>query len=900
MRDRDLLARTLVVVPTAQGGRRLREGLAEGAGGLLAPRVVTPGGLIREAAEAGGAAADWVERLAWVEVLDGVEDWGEYSGLFPEAPVVEAGWGESMAGEFLMVRRHLQENGLTVVAAARRLGETVEGARWEALGRLEQAVERRMDGWGALSRSRVLAGGIGVAAGVRRVVLAGVADLPPLVERGLEGCGLEVVVLIGAPAEEAEGFSATGRPLECWTEATLPWPTGDAGSVVLAADPRQQAVEALRVVRGGGESSNSVALGSADDEVGGELERAFCRAGWTAFHPAGAAVERGMVRWLKVWMKWMRRPVLATVAELLELPETEALVSGRAWKARKLAKLRDEWMVVRGERLRALVEGVEFRNEVEKAGAEEVLRMVEGLMVWRGALTGAGWAEGLMRLLEKVGAGDEVAEGMVIWLENAMGLIGRTERDVVFWMGLMLGDFPPPAAVPPEGRVIDVQGWLELFHEPGRHLVLCGLNEGKVPARGGGEPWLGEAVRGRLGLIRDMDRAARDAFLFQAMVMARRDGGRVDLICGKSGGGGDSLLPSRLLLAAERADLPGRVKVLFRELEPPEAGLRSELDWKWAPRACKVPASVSVTSLAAYLACPFRYALKHLLRMQTPEAGRIEWNARDFGNVTHEVLERWGRDEEAREFSKVEALAAWFDEALDEVLGQRFGKDLPLAVRIQSEALRQRLGWVAEAQACSRAEGWRVMEVERDIEMEIGGMRVRARIDRIDRHEKDGRWRVLDYKTGSVDGVEKAHRVRLTPSSKLPAHLTDDCAVLHDGVDGKGKAVRMRWKNVQLPFYVAALLESGVTGGGLALPGYFAVGATKADVGIRHWDEFEMADVESAKACVEWVVSQIRQGVFGPPAERVDYDDFRVLAPRGDLAEVFVEESVPVFSEGSA
>jgi hypothetical protein len=61
-----------------------------------------------------------------------------------------------------------------------------------------------------------------------------------------------------------------------------------------------------------------------------------------------------------------------------------------------------------------------------------------------------------------------------------------------------------------------------------------------------------------------------------------------------------------------------------------------------------------------------------------------------------------------------------------------------------------------------------------------------------------------------------------------------------------------------------------------------------------------MADVESAKACVEWVVSQIRQGVFGPPAERVDYDDFRVLAPRGDLAEVFVEESVPVFSEGSA
>jgi hypothetical protein len=61
-----------------------------------------------------------------------------------------------------------------------------------------------------------------------------------------------------------------------------------------------------------------------------------------------------------------------------------------------------------------------------------------------------------------------------------------------------------------------------------------------------------------------------------------------------------------------------------------------------------------------------------------------------------------------------------------------------------------------------------------------------------------------------------------------------------------------------------------------------------------------MADVEAAKDCVEWVVSRIRQGIFGPPAERVEYDDFRVLAPRGDLAEVFAEESVLVFREGSA
>ena len=52
-----------------------------------------------------------------------------------------------------------------------------------------------------------------------------------------------------------------------------------------------------------------------------------------------------------------------------------------------------------------------------------------------------------------------------------------------------------------DGRVIDVQGWLELFYEPGKHLVLCGMNEGMVPARNAGDPWLGEAAGKQLGLI---------------------------------------------------------------------------------------------------------------------------------------------------------------------------------------------------------------------------------------------------------------------------------------------------------------------------------------------------------------------------------------------------------------
>ena len=58
------LSGMLLVVPTAQSGRRLREGLAE-RGGVLAPRVVTSGFFSPE-----GKPPEAVEILAWVEVLE--------------------------------------------------------------------------------------------------------------------------------------------------------------------------------------------------------------------------------------------------------------------------------------------------------------------------------------------------------------------------------------------------------------------------------------------------------------------------------------------------------------------------------------------------------------------------------------------------------------------------------------------------------------------------------------------------------------------------------------------------------------------------------------------------------------------------------------------------------------
>ena len=881
---------TLVVVPTAESGRRLREALAEAVGGLLSPKFATPGSFMKIEARHPEVAPDWAEQVAWVEVLEEVSDWSIYAGLFPEAPAVGGEWAGGVGREMVRLRRALQENGLTLATAARRLAGTVEVERWEALGSLEELVERKLAGWGTKSRSRLLAAGLQLPATFSNIVLAGVAELPPVVARALLDSEIAVTVLIAAPESEAALFSELGMALESWCERDLPWPEGAAGSVRVMADPRQQAVEAVKLISAEGAASATVAVGAADPAVGAELARALTREGWPAFHPAAVPVTSGLRGWFKVWAQWQEEPTLAALADLLTLPQTGVLMNGgRALTARRLAELRGRWMVMRPADLERRLKSARFRHEAERTEAEAVLAAARSLEGWRERFLRKDFAGALMDLLDKLAdtgpADAEMAVALREWLEQAAPVMARVNRRPGFWLELMLNEVPAPTPLPPPGRVIDVQGWLELLYEPGRHLVLCGMNEGQVPARSGGEPWLGEAARTRLGLLSDAQRAARDAFLYQAMVAARRDGGRVDVLCGKVGAGGETLLPSRLLLAAERSALPQRVATLFREIEPPEAGLRWQADWQWVPRKLDPPKRISVTSLRDYLACPFRYYLKNVAGMQDPETARLEWNARDFGTVAHEVLERWGMDVEAREFEKTEALSGWFSAELDRVVAAWFGQRVPMAVRIQTESMRQRLAWLARVQGCERVAGWQVVDVERKVELPVGDAVIVAKIDRIDRHRETGEFRVIDYKTGKVKGVAEEHRKKIIATTVLPAHLGPDSPAVVDGVDN-GKAMKYRWTNLQLPLYASALVRRETA---MPRPCYFTLGATAGDVGLHEWTDFTRADLDSAQACAEWIADKIAAGVFGPPAEKVTYDDFEILAAGRTLAEAMGE-----------
>lgn len=878
----------LVLVPTSQAARQLKRAMALAAGAMLSPRMMTPGALMRQQGD--GVAPDWLERIAWQEVLEASKE-SDWNALFGEPPESVDHWAGGMAEQLHGLRRNLQESGLMLGDVARRLSGSVEAQRWQALASMENRVEEWLRRAGWQSRSRTLSRDVTLPEGLQRIILAGITELPARIRSKLADAGIPVHCLMAAPESRAGDFCGFGLPLPKWSQEELAIGDNDPLLIHVTADTHEQAVQALRVVAQRATGVEDLALGTADSEVGEGIAAQFTKAGWIAHHPAGIAPCSGLRRWLQHWVKWLDDPTLAVMADLLALPECAALTGRqRGTTAEALGALRDHWVILRTDDLRHRHQHT-HEDSRRPPGTAEVIRAMDTLEQWRALCLRRDQPDGLLRLIATIAADQpeshQQAAEICSWLEQARDTIRSLNRPASFWLRLLLSDLETPSLAPPEGRVVDVQGWLELLYQPGGHLVICGLNEGKLPAGQDADPWLGQSARAMLELPTQDSRCARDAFLLHSLIHSRlRSGGHVDLICGRANRKGDPMLPSRLLIAAPLEQLPARVEALFAPIEPADAGVRWHADWQWRTPPLDAPTRLHTTSLRDYLACPLRFLLKHRLRLSRGEPERVEWNAREFGNVIHDLLEMWGKDPVARDLTDPSAIHDWLCLRLDEEVRNQYGPRVPLAVRIQCSSIRQRLAWFSQLQAAHRADGWQVREVEHKFEIPLDGCVISAKIDRIDHREGGKEVMIIDYKTGRDKGAQSSHRTRWTASGKLPLHIQPEDPVLHEVVRGE-KLQTYRWTNLQLPMYALAIQQRDQH---IATPAYFRIGETHSNVNLDIWDDFDAQDLAAAEQCARWIVGRITAGVFWPPATKVDYDDYEELSCGRPLEQMFVNE----------
>jgi ATP-dependent helicase/nuclease subunit B len=882
------LGDTLVVVPTRQSGRRLREALAAQAAAhgqaVFPPHVLAPETLIAPG-PAAGTASRLESRLAWTEVFRGLE-LEDFRDVFPvDPPARNFAWALRLAQEFARLQGSLAEAGLQLADVPATAGaDFSETERWRQIAALEQvhadqlAVRGLRDAQAAkIERARAPV----LPEGVRRIVVLATPDPLPLAVQALAAHArtVPVEVIVFAPATEAAAFDAWGRPLaDRWTQRELELPEFEQ-RVQLCADPATQAERVVAVARAYGEPEGVLGVGVADAEVLPWLETGLRHAGLTGFNPEGRPRHGdGLDQLLTALAALAREDSFATVEALARCPDfLEFLRAGGGGgfsaaqfladldqlhaahlppdlaAARRHAPDNTGLAALAALRVR-LTMGAFPDNAATALGAIFAARRFD--LVRPGDALAAEAAEAWTEVMREVRAAAAKFDGVTDaeWWDVALRVYGESTRT----------DDKPAGAV-------ELQGWLELLWEDAPHLVVAGLNDGSVPDAVVGDPFLPEALRGRLGLKTNAARFARDAYLLQALAACRVHGGRLDLLLGKTSAAGDPLRPSRLLLRCGDAELPRRIEFLFGAVDSARAMPAWRRAWQLQPPRRAAPTRVAVTALRAWLQCPLRFYFSRVLRMESVDPAKSELDALDFGILCHAALEAMGREPALRDCTDAKVLREFLLHALEAEAARRFGAELALPLIVQLESARQRLSRAAEVQAQTRADGWVIEGVERKFELEVGGLMVIGKIDRIDRHERTGAVRVLDYKTSDQPAQpEEAHLRAARRDETAP-----EFARLPSGDERK-----QVWRDLQLPLYLRAIAAEfpGATEGG-----YFNLPKAATETGIARWDGYTPVLAESAWRCAEGVAAAIRRGEFWPPNENVrpDYDEFAALFHHG-------------------
>ncbi|MBU6180856.1 MAG: hypothetical protein KGR69_14410, partial [Verrucomicrobia bacterium] len=345
----------LVVVPTRQAGRRLREALARhaatGEAAVLPPLVVTPNHLFSAARlpEAEPPVASPARtRLLWTALMQRLP-LDSFRRVFPVDPVEPSlKWAMDNADGFLAVRDLLIESGLDFRAAAERLGAAgIEPGRWEELASIEAAAVRLIEAAGFRDpglASLAAAESGKLPEGIRHLVVAAVSDLSPLAATALvnHAASLSVTILVPAPESEAGSFDGFGRPIpSSWLERAIAFEDPEA-TLHACANPAAQAERCLELLSDYEDPAACAAIGLPDPELAATLGHRFLPVGIRIYDPAGRPLFlEGVHHLLHLLEELVSGERFATFLQLLRCPGFAAAVVSEEARA----SLRSGWLL---------------------------------------------------------------------------------------------------------------------------------------------------------------------------------------------------------------------------------------------------------------------------------------------------------------------------------------------------------------------------------------------------------------------------------------------------------------------------------------------------------------------------------------------------------------------------
>ena len=313
-----------------------------------------------------------------------------------------------------------------------------------------------------------------------------------------------------------------------------------------------------------------------------------------------------------------------------------------------------------------------------------------------------------------------------------MKIFAKEEMSLKEWLFLWLKALSKITIDDVRGGMITVMGVLETRGVSFEGVVIVDFNEGIVPATSSKDQFLNSSVRAFANLPTKNDREALQKQYYKRLLEQAK---KVAILYSSS----DNKLPSKFLyeLGLESA-VPTQAQSnllydqasQFVEEEDPVVEHFNAHDITW-----------SASRLKTYLECKRKYYYRYIQKIEAKKEEEL-----NEGAFLHSLLDHLHREKES--YESKEDMQKNIDILLDQLLpfddAQTAYKKL-----LWKEKLK---GFVTSQIEYFKAD-WRVVEREVEVQGDIGGLRFKGRIDRIDQNATDTL--VLDYKSGSTTVANK-------------------------------------------------------------------------------------------------------------------------------------------------
>lgn len=329
-------------------------------------------------------------------------------------------------------------------------------------------------------------------------------------------------------------------------------------------------------------------------------------------------------------------------------------------------------------------------------------------------------------------------------------------------------------SVPFSGEPIkgmQVMGFLETRNLDFKNVILLSVNEGVLPKTGGESSFIPHSLRKGFGMTTIEHKNSLYAYYFYRLLQ-RVENATFLYSTATSGGSKGQMSRFLMQLLAETGidvkmkDLHTSIEVAMprsfsiRNTEEAINILRKKYDKKTNPDA----RSLSPTMLKTYIKCPMSFYYSYVLGLKEPEEMDDGLDNRILGLILHSSLERIYSNTLGQELlpgmidiwlNNEEKMAVLVDEAFRKVYYEEGAKE-----RIDYTGQQLLLKMVAQRYVQNvltydrnNFTGSAIIGVEVDSynhDIEVDGMvfTMGGTIDRL-QSDKDGKWRIIDYKTSS-------------------------------------------------------------------------------------------------------------------------------------------------------